>query len=301
MYSLTLYHDSDPAHPIGSRLVEDGVMRIGRDTSSDWVLDDPDCLISRQHLEIRLRDGVLLLCALGRNGVYLGEPPKRAPDDVEVTLTPGDCLALGTYRMKIAECDSDMAPSTSLLEAFCDGAQIDSSRFIADDPVTLMREAGAVYRQLILGLNELLAERSGVRSDIGVDRTTIGVRSNNLLKWSPAQRAAVDLLVKKDAAFLAGADAISAAFGDVKKHLIGLMAGHHSAMRALLDSIRPARLSGDARHRLLRGADAAAWERFVAAHAELERQLAGETEGVIRRGFMEGYDDSGRDSSRSAA
>lgn len=307
MYTLTLF---EGVRKIETRAARQGVMRIGRDASADWILDDPDRRISRNHLEVGLQDERLFLRALGSNGVYLGDPPQKVAENVDVGLRPGDCLGVGAYRIVVGTEPSERDPAneatvrsesvSALFDAFCEGAQLDPSQFISDDPVELMREAGAVYRQMITGLNDLLAERNDERAEIGMDRTTIGVRDNNLLKWAPAQRVAVDLLVKKEAAFLAGADAIRAAFEDLKKHQTGTVAGHRSAVRMLLDYLRPSTLAAEARKRALQNRNAAAWDRFVAAHVELERQFLDGTDGVIRRGFAQGYDQSASQSLRRA-
>jgi predicted component of type VI protein secretion system len=304
VYSRTLYDDAD--RELGSRRPNEGVMRVGRDLAADWVIDDPQLLISRVHLELRLEGSRLSMSVLGANGVALGEPPQKLPQDAQVELSAGDCIRLGTYRIVVAETedqatstprsgktgDAASAPTQPLLDAFCEGAGLDPSHFIAEDPVVIMTEAGAVYREMINGLDALLRERAAVRSRMEMDRTTIRVNDNNLLKWAPSQRLAIDLLTKKDSSFLTGADAVRASFADVRKHLTSVMGGYRSAVRALIDCLRPETLAAGAKRRLLRDSTTDSWERFVALHAELDRQAADDCDGVIRRGFSEGYDRS---------
>jgi type VI secretion system FHA domain protein len=118
-----------------------------------------------------------------------------------------------------------------LLEAFCAGAGLDSSSFAAEESHEVMRRAGAFYRQSILGLADLLGERTAMKRDYALERTTIGSAGNNPIKWAAPQRLAVDLLCDGDGQFLKDAAAANEAFADVKKHLVCLT----TAMRAVLD------------------------------------------------------------------
>ena len=59
--------------------------------------------------------------------------------------------------------DASAAPpgnaNGSLLEAFCEGAGLDASMLSSEEPDEIMRRAGAVFRQMVLGVGDLMAER----------------------------------------------------------------------------------------------------------------------------------------------
>ena len=52
MYMLQLFDADDAIQPIDARLLRDGTLRIGRDQGADWPIADPECALSRSHLEI---------------------------------------------------------------------------------------------------------------------------------------------------------------------------------------------------------------------------------------------------------
>src|SRR5207237_10407168 len=128
----------------------------------------------------------------------------------------------------------------SLLEAFCEGAGLDASLLSSEDPTEIMRRAGAVYRQMVLGIGDLMAERDRARGQYKLSRTTIGGANNNPFKWAPTQRLAIDLLLAGESSFLSGPAALKASFRDVKKHLVATFAGLRASLRAAVDSFAPA-------------------------------------------------------------
>ena len=334
MYLLKLFHRSDPEQAIQARMTPEGVMTVGRDAASDWVISDPDCEISRHHLELHLFGGRLTLRPLGANGIFLGDSPDKLSDATVVPLSVGDRFRFGKYSMLVDACPfaehasehptrtmifpaplerdaeipmewSDLPEPTfddrepSLLEAFCAGAGLDASAFSAEDPTEIMREAGAVYRQMVLGLSVLMEARTDTRTQFGLDRTTISAGHNNIFKWAPSQKLAIDLLVKKDDGFMFGAAAIRDSIGDLRKHLVASLSGYRAALAALLDTFDPDKVrSGVQKSNLLQSRDAAAWQAFQAVHHDLKRQFEGQGAGPVSRAFVEGYEAEMRELNR---
>ena len=179
----------------------------------------------------------------------------------------------------------------SLLEAFCEGAHLDSSLFSGEEAEAAMRRLGAVYQQMVLGLADLMNERTTVKTQYRMDRTTVRSGGNNPFRWADAQRVAVDLLRGGGDEFLSGPAAVQASFGDVKKHLLCLMDGLRAALGATLDALSPqaveARFAGQAF--FLKGKGAAAWEEFVALHDQFRREADEDPESVVSREFRAAY------------
>jgi predicted component of type VI protein secretion system len=336
MFLLKLFHESDPVQPIDAHMIAEGTTVIGRDPSVDWVVCDPECEVSRKHCALVVGNGALTLRSMGTNGVFRGDGEERFPDDEEVPIALGDMFSFGKFRVVVdrvpfadrgaqsgthtmvmappfgdsAEVPVDWADGSvpegqgsdgSLLEAFCEGARLDASAFSGEDPSDVMRRAGAIYRQMVLGLGDLMSERSSVKTHYRMDRTTIGAQDNNPFKWAPTQRLAVDLLLRKEGGFLSGPAALKASFEDVKKHLLCTFAGFRASLRALLENASPElvakRLEGQ--NRFLKSQAAACWEEYEQVHAKLEGELAEDKDGVMNQAFIAAYEAKMRELDRN--
>jgi predicted component of type VI protein secretion system len=324
MYMLQLFDRADTVNPIDARLLREGMLRIGRDSTADWPIADPDCELSRAHCELALVAGGLNVRALGANGVFDDVSGARFPDAVDVVVALPATLRFGRFHLKAAPAphgdgDRDVARTMvltppvgsadvpddwtdttiaaagaggSLLEAFCDGAEIDASLLASEDPAEIMRRAGAVYRQMVLGVGDLMSERDRARSRYDLGRTTIGGAGNNPFKWAPTQRLAIDLLLARSESFLVGAVALKASFRDIKRHLIASFAGLHGSLREAIATFDPATLDAAAARRasFLKGRAAAHVEEATARHADLARQIDGGESGSLDRAFVAAYD-----------
>lgn len=326
MFLVRLFHQSDPLQPVGAHMLRDGTTRVGRDPAADWAIPDEDCEISRHHLELTCRDGTLLLRPVGANGVFRDGSGERLPDGEDVPVTLGDAVSFGKYRMVIdsvpfatqsgmtfdrtmvfaapfgdgreipadwtdAEELPPVADDGSLLEAFCEGARLDVAALSSEEPAEIMRRAGAVYRQMVLGLGDLMSERSMAKADLRMDRTTIGAQGNNPFKWAPTRRLATDLLLGQEAGFLSGAEAVRGSFEDVKRHMLGTLSGFGAAMRAVLALLAPTAIDKklEGQSLFLKSRPATCWAEYEKAHAELRAQALDEGEGPVNEAFIAAY------------
>lgn len=183
-------------------------------------------------------------------------------------------------------------PDAALLEAFCEGANIDASMFAGEVPADVLRRAGEVYRQAVIGLCDLMGERTSVKSAYRMDRTTVSASGNNPLKWTDAHRVGIDLLRAGNGSFLAGADAIRSSFEDLKKHLLCLIAGSRAAVAATLEEVGPARIEEAVKEQslLFQTKSEACWREFSRRHAEVREEAHANAEGAINRAFKAGYE-----------
>jgi predicted component of type VI protein secretion system len=325
MYMLQLF-DRDEALPVDVRLLREGKLKIGRDPAVDWTIADPDCAISRAHCELEVAADGLRLTPTGANGVFDDATGARFTDGQSCTLPIPGAIRLGRFRIATLDAPhaddgdvnrtlvltpplgtstvipadwADAAPvpaqslgEGSLLEAFCEGAGLDPSRLLDEEPTEIMRRAGAVYRQMVLGVSDLMAERDSARQRYQLTRTTIGGAGNNPFKWAPTQRLAIDLLLAGTDSFLSGPAAIRASFGDVKRHLVATFAGLQGSLRAAIDSFDPNALDQAAGKRggLLKSRASGALEEAVERHADLKRQIDEGADGTLDRAFVVAYD-----------
>lgn len=133
--------------------------------------------------------------------------------------------------------------SGSLLEAFCDGAGLDASLLAREDPVEIMRRVGGVYRQVVLGIGDLMSERATARSRYQMTRTTISGANDNPFKWAPTQRLSIDLILGGSHCFLSGPAALQSSFRDIKRHLVATFAGLRGSLREAIASFEPSSLA----------------------------------------------------------
>lgn len=327
MYMLQLFDADDAIQPIDARLLADGTIGIGRDPGADWSIADPDCALSRAHCELHAGPEGLSIKVLGANGVFDAIAGTRFPDGEQSEVALPGALRMGRFRLvatlapqgpagidpavtlifspplgasidvpsewiDIAESAPTPWGEGSLMEAFCDGAGLDSSLLSSDDPEEVMRRAGALYRQMVLGIGDLMAERDRARSRYQLTRTTIGGEGNNPFKWAPSQRLAIDLLLAGSSGFLSGPAALQASFRDVKRHLVATFAGLQGSLRAAVDSFDPAKLdaAASARAGLLKSRGTAQAEEVAVRHAELIDQIAQVKSGSLDQAFVAAYD-----------
>ena len=187
---------------------------------------------------------------------------------------------------------SASSPDAALLESFCRGAKLDMSAFAGEDAVATMHELGAVYRQMVLGLHDLMSERISVKTEYRMTRTTVHARGNNPFKWAAAQRVAVDLLRPRADGFLSGPAAVNDSFIDLKKHLLALLSGFREAVSCTLAELEPAKAETRAEGRgfQLKSRGQAAWESYGALHAELAAEAHADPDGRVNQGFRDGYE-----------
>lgn len=324
MYMLHLF-DADAAEPIEARFFPGGRLRIGRDRSADWPITDPDQAISRAHLELCADGDGIALLSIGANGVFDAETGQRFPDRVPVPVSLPGAFRLGRFRINATRSDSppgsttvripapaaaqpehDSAPSLapapqplsegSLLEAFCEGAGLDASQLSAESPAAIMRRAGAVYREMVGGLSELVQMREKARERHHFVRTTIAGVGNNPFKWGPAQRLAVDLLTDRGGSFLSGPVALRASFADVRRHMTAATAGHDAVVRTVMEQFDPQALdeavAGQAS--LMRSRASLQMAALAERHADLGRQLHEDRGGLLDQAYVAGYDAADR-------
>ncbi|MDO7842509.1 type VI secretion system-associated FHA domain protein [Sphingomonas immobilis] len=326
MYMLQLFNVANELQPIDARLLREGMLTIGRGEAADWTIADPERELSRQHCELVVgEDGTLHVRSLGANGIYDDTTGERFPDSTDVTVPVPSTVRLGRFRLKAVKAgqseepadpartmvmtqpfgESVRVPETwsdtltlsasnngSLLDAFCEGAGLDPSLLSSEDPAEIMRRAGAVYRQMVLGIGDLMTERDRARAKHQINRTTIAGADNNPFKWAPTQRLAIDLLLAGSGSFLSGPAALQASLRDIKRHMIATFAGLQGSLRAAVAHFDPKVIETVTADRttLLKGKAVVQIEEVSRRHADITAQLDGDQGGSLERAFLTAYD-----------
>ena len=180
-----------------------------------------------------------------------------------------------------------------MVEAFCRGCQASTPpRSRGGEPAEAMARAGAVYRQMILGMSDLMGERTSLKNEYRMVRTTVRAENNNPFKWLPPQAVATQLLLQPGDGFLGGPEAVSDAFRDLKKHLLCLLAGLRAALASTLDALAPARVEEAIRGQstLMKGRGAAAWTEYVRLHGQFRKDADDNPDSPVNREFRAAYE-----------
>lgn len=93
------------------RRLRDGRLSIGRAADSDWVLPDPERLLSKHHCVVEQRDGAWLLTDTSANGVFVDGSPDPLGKNGTVRLRDGLRLRLGDYVLAVSLPPDDGPPS----------------------------------------------------------------------------------------------------------------------------------------------------------------------------------------------
>ena len=183
----------------------------------------------------------------------------------------------------------------ALFAAFCAGARLSPDAFAGEDRAALMERLGAVYRQAILGVADLMGERTALKNDFRMARTTIRPEGNNPFKWVPPQRIAVELLRSEDGSgYITGERALNEALHDVKAHMLCVLAGMRGAIGATFDLLSPDMIEARTANRgfVMPGQrNAAAWAEYVDQFASQRHEADDSVDGPINRAFRQAYDE----------
>jgi predicted component of type VI protein secretion system len=75
--------------------------RIGRHTSNDWVLRDPERYVSGRHAEIEHRAGTWLLRDTSTNGTFVNDSDEALGPERPHQLSTGDRFRIGEYEIEV--------------------------------------------------------------------------------------------------------------------------------------------------------------------------------------------------------
>ncbi|MDH4607592.1 type VI secretion system-associated FHA domain protein TagH [Pseudomonas sp. BN102] len=113
--TITSYHKLTPGQ-CAEMTLDQGELRIGRGTENDWVLPDPERLVSSQHCTIQFRDGTYYLTDTSTNGVLLVNSGLRMHRGNSEPLQDREVLRLGEYEILVQF--EAMAPGMATADPF---------------------------------------------------------------------------------------------------------------------------------------------------------------------------------------
>jgi type VI secretion system protein ImpJ len=84
-----------------SKTIEQGAITIGRGVDNDWVLPDPERIVSNRHCTIQYRDGEYFITDTSTNGVFVNHSEDRIERGESLKLHDHDHLSLGSYEFLV--------------------------------------------------------------------------------------------------------------------------------------------------------------------------------------------------------
>ncbi|MDH1141721.1 type VI secretion system-associated FHA domain protein TagH [Pseudomonas mosselii] len=325
--TITSYHKITPGQ-CPEKLLENGAISVGRAADNDWVLPDPERLVSSKHCVIQFKDGRYYLTDNSTNGVELVHAGIRLRRGNSEPLMDGEVIRIGDYEIQAridaglsipvagqpqahsfealmanqAAAPSAPAPgpadaSDALLQAFLRGAGIEHLRIDAADAAAQMEAVGRSYRLMVEGLIDVLRARSSLKGEFRMQQTTIAPVRNNPLKFAPnADEALLLLLREGNQAFMAPDQAVRDSFDDLRAHQLAVMAGVEAAIKHLLKRFEPARLEqrlapAAGLAKLFGGSrQAHCWQQFTELYSQISREAEDDFQDLFGREFSRAYE-----------
>jgi type VI secretion system FHA domain protein len=97
---LSVLRCPDSAMP-GTRRVEGGDFSLGRGEGCDWMLADPERVLSKRHCTLEFRSGGWQVRDLSTNGTFVNRATAPVGRDMVAPLNDGDRLRLGAYELEV--------------------------------------------------------------------------------------------------------------------------------------------------------------------------------------------------------
>jgi type VI secretion system protein len=136
----------------------------------------------------------------------------------------------------------------ALIRAFLEGAGLSRVRPTAEQRLEIMTNLGAIFRETVQGLTDILRARGDIKGEFRLDRTAIGPMENNPLKTPPGQsplgleEIMTLLLMRQKDAYMSPVQAVHEGFKDIKDHQVAVWAGVQTALDRLLERFDPRNL-----------------------------------------------------------
>jgi len=160
------------------------------------------------------------------------EPPAAAA--VPAPRKPAETKGKAKYSAR-----QQMDPTAAFLEAAgLDPASVDVVR-----ATQIMRNAGQVLREFVVGAMDSLVTRSDLKNQFRVSQTSIQPGEFNPLKFSAGVDEALrGLLLERGSKYLPPVDAVRQSFNDLRTHQFAMLSAMRAAVDHMLDQFDPEEL-----------------------------------------------------------
>ena len=184
------------------------------------------------------------------------------------------------------------------LRSFLAGAGLEHLDLSGENAAELMHTAGAAFREMVLGLREVLMARSTIKNEFRLEATMIRSANNNPLKFSISVEEALAAMVRRARpGYLPPVGAVQEGFKDIQAHQLAMMAGMQVALTALLRSFDPEGLKrrlekGSVLDSILPSARKAKyWELYETFYQQIASEAEQDFHGLFGRAFARAYEE----------
>jgi type VI secretion system protein ImpI len=204
-------------------------------------------------------------------GVPVGMPPPPPPMPMPMPLVqPAAPVAPPPPPIPAAAAPVNEDAGRAFVRAFCEGAGLPTDAVGKISPQDFARELGSTMRVVSAEMMAMLQDRATTkRFTKGGDRTMIGAKNNNPLKFLPDAKQAMEVMfVAPRDGFMKANESMTAGMADIRLHQMAVFAAIQPALLKLLEDLSPDAIddgSGGGAVSILSGGanKKKAWDTFV--------------------------------------
>lgn len=199
---------------------------------------------------------------------HIGVPPAPppAPMPLGMPVAPAAPPPAPMHAAPPGPADADAG--RAFVRAFCEGAGLSADQAARISPNDFARELGSTLRVVSTEMMAMLQDRATTkRFTKGGDRTMIGAKNNNPLKFLPDAKQAMEVMfVTPRDGFMKAGESVTAGMADIRLHQMAVFAAIQPALIKLLSDLSPDSIDdGSSGGGLLGGGSnkKKAWDTFV--------------------------------------
>jgi type VI secretion system protein len=237
-------------------------------------------------------------------------PPPPPPEPVRVETPPPQPAHPRLHAAAVVE--PQAPPPTAaepagldaetLILAFLKSAGLPHARPPAERWLEIATNLGAIFRETVQGLTDILLARGDVKGEFRLDRTNIRATENNPLKTPPGQpplgpeEIMTLLLVRQRDAYMSPVQAVREGFKDIKDHQVAVWAGVQTALNRLLERFDPDNLETRLQQTVLdsilpASRKAKYWDLFTSEYHAIAREAEDDFNELFGREFAQAYEE----------
>ncbi len=222
----------------------------------------------------------------------LDEPAPAPEHQPEPTPTPTPTPAPAPPAAETPNA-APQAAGTADWAAFYEGAGMGPEELRLSDDA--LRKLGVMYRQVVLGMSDLMRDRAEFKDEFRVQKTVLAIGRNNPLKHLPPQDAAKVMLGDPLPGFQDSEESIRGAFEDLKRHQLAMLAGVQRAVLAVFERLSPEEIeklaeeANGSKKMLSRKVNP--WDLYAIVFEALKKDATSNANGVMSVAFREGYEE----------
>lgn len=168
----------------------------------------------------------------------------------------------------------------ALLERFLTGAGLSEFEIKShDEQLEMFHIIGLIYREMTLGIMDVLRGRTDEKREIGAEVTSIQRDRNNPLKSFPrAELAMKVMLARRHEGYMDPVQAVQQGFADIKSHQMAMRAAMRAWMNNVLEKFDPASFeAAQAEAGMFQSKKAKCWEAYQESYPRLVRAALDDT------------------------